>query len=98
MEAGTQTNRLDTLPDMLYPLDKKSRAYTLFQKVQGAMNNVPNFGETCKAILNAVIDEMDAVHRRVESAFAQPGDREIEFTVIHRACPSVQEIDSTERF
>ena len=60
MEAGTQTNRLDTLPDMLYPLDKKSRAYTLFQKVQGAMNNVPNFGETCKAILDAVIDEMDA--------------------------------------
>jgi len=32
----------------------------LFQKVQGAMNHVPNFGETCKAILDAVIDEMDA--------------------------------------
>jgi two-component system response regulator AtoC len=43
----------------LYPLDKKSRAYTLFQKVQGAMHHVPNFGETCKAILDAVIDEMD---------------------------------------
>ena len=24
------------------------------------MHNVPDFGETCKAILDAVIDEMDA--------------------------------------
>src|SRR4030042_3975613 len=60
MEAGTQPKRYDTPPRVLYPLDKKSSAYTLFQKVQGAMHNVPNFGETCRAILDAVIDEMDA--------------------------------------
>jgi two-component system response regulator AtoC len=60
MEAGLQPERFETPPDVLYPLDRKSRAYALFQKVQGAMHNVPNFGETCKAILDAVIDEMDA--------------------------------------
>jgi two-component system response regulator AtoC len=60
MEASIQPIRFETSPDVLYPLDRKSKAYTLFQKVQGAMNHVPNFGETCKAILDAVIDEMDA--------------------------------------
>ncbi len=60
MEAGFQTPRFQTPPDVLYPLDRKGKAYTLFQKVQGAMRHVPNFGETCKAILDAVIDEMDA--------------------------------------
>jgi len=62
MEAGTQAEarRLDTPSNVLYPLDRKSRAYTLFQKVQGAMHHVPDFGETCKAILEAVMDEMEA--------------------------------------
>jgi len=60
MEAGTQPKKFDTPLDVLYPLDKGSRAYTLFQRVQGAMHNVPNFGETCRAILDAVIDGMDA--------------------------------------
>ena len=60
MEAGIQPKKYDTPSEVLYPLDKKSSAYTLFQKVQGAMHNVPNFGETCRAILDAVIDEMDA--------------------------------------
>ena len=59
MEAGFQARRFET-PEVLYPLGRKSRAYTLFQKVQGAMHHVPDFGETCKAILDAVIDEMDA--------------------------------------
>ncbi|MBP1698589.1 MAG: two component, sigma54 specific, transcriptional regulator, Fis family [Deltaproteobacteria bacterium] len=60
MEAGIQPIRFETSAEVLYPLDRKSKAYMLFQKVQGAMNHVPNFGETCKAILDAVIDEMDA--------------------------------------
>jgi len=60
MEISTLSKRFDTVPGVLYPLDKKSKAYTLFQKVQGAMHNVPNFGETCKSILDAVMDEMDA--------------------------------------
>jgi transcriptional regulator with GAF, ATPase, and Fis domain len=60
MEVSTPPNKFDTSSNILYPLDKKSRAYTLFQKIQGAMHNVPNFGETCRGILDAVIDEMDA--------------------------------------
>jgi two-component system response regulator AtoC len=60
MESGTPTKRFDTSSDVFYPLDKKSRVYTLFQKVQGAMHNIPNFGDTCRAILDAVMDEIDA--------------------------------------
>ena len=60
METGKTQKRFETSPHLLLPLDKKGRAYTLFQKVQGAMLNVPDFGETCKAILDAVMDEMDA--------------------------------------
>ncbi len=60
MEASIQTARFVTPADVLYPLDRRSKAYSLFQKVQGAMHHVPDFGETCKAILDAVIDEMDA--------------------------------------
>ncbi len=60
MELSILPKRSEISSKVLYPLDKKSRAYTLFQKVQGAMHNVPNFGETCRAILDAVMDEMDA--------------------------------------
>jgi two-component system response regulator AtoC len=60
MEAGSPLQRFDTSSDVLCLPDKKSVAFTLFQKVQGAMRNVPDFGETCKAILDAVMDEMDA--------------------------------------
>ena len=59
MEVHALPKKFDASSDLLYPLGKKSRTFTLFQKVQGAMRNVPNFGETCKAILDAVMDEMD---------------------------------------
>ena len=59
MEVHALPKKFDASSDVLYPLGKKSRTFTLFQKVQGAMRNVPNFGETCKAILDAVMDEMD---------------------------------------
>lgn len=39
---------------------EKRNGFNLFQKIQGALRHVPDFGETCKAILNAVMDEMDA--------------------------------------
>jgi Nif-specific regulatory protein len=39
---------------------RKNREFILFNKVQGALRHVPNFIETCKAILDAVMDEMDA--------------------------------------
>jgi transcriptional regulator with GAF, ATPase, and Fis domain len=59
MEASTLPKRSGISSNVLYPLDKKSKAFTLFRKVQGAMHNVPNFGDTCKAILDAVMEEMD---------------------------------------
>jgi len=39
---------------------EKNKAFMLFQKVQGAMRYIPDFRETCKAILEAVMDGMDA--------------------------------------
>jgi transcriptional regulator with GAF, ATPase, and Fis domain len=52
--------RMDISSDVLFPVDKKSKAFFLFQKVQGAMDHLPDFGETCKAIINAVMEELDA--------------------------------------
>lgn len=59
MEGGILQKRSEMSASVLYALDKKSKAFTLFQKVQGAMRNVPNFGDTCKAILDAVMEELD---------------------------------------
>ena len=39
---------------------KKSKGFILFCRVQGAMRHIPDFPETCRAILDAVMDEMDA--------------------------------------
>ena len=48
-------------PSNTHPsLEGKSKEFILFCKVQGAMRFVPDFAETCKAILNAVMEEMDA--------------------------------------
>jgi transcriptional regulator with GAF, ATPase, and Fis domain len=60
MELIQQSKKHDISSPVLLPLDKKGRAFKLFQRVQGALLNVPDFGETCKAILDAVMDEMDA--------------------------------------
>ncbi len=60
MEGNTLPKRTGISGNVLYPLDNKSKVFTLFRKVQGAMHNVPNFGDTCKAILDAVMEEMDA--------------------------------------
>jgi len=59
MEGEILQKRSEIPSSVLYALDKKSKALTLFQKVQGAMRNVPNFGDTCKAILDAVMEELD---------------------------------------
>jgi len=59
MEANTLPKRSGMSTNVLYPIDNKTRIFTLFRKVQGAMHNVPNFGDTCKAILDAVMEEMD---------------------------------------
>ena len=39
---------------------EKNKEFVLFCKVQDAMRHIPNFVETCKSILDAVMDEIDA--------------------------------------
>jgi len=43
-------------------LDKpgENREFLLFRRVQGAMRSAPDFVETCKSVLNAVMDGIDA--------------------------------------
>src|SRR5512147_412732 len=60
MEANMIPKRSGISTNVLYPVDSKTKIFTLFRKVQGAMHNVPNFGDTCKGILDAVMEEMDA--------------------------------------
>jgi len=60
VESDFQLKGSEILPDVLSPPNRKSRLHVLFEKIQGAMNYVPDFGETCKAILDAVMEEMGA--------------------------------------
>ncbi len=60
MEEITYAMRSESSSKVLPPFHEKSRTFILFQKIQGAMHHVPDFGETCKGILDAVIDEMGA--------------------------------------
>ena len=41
------------------PSDDAKKEFILFRKIQGAMRYLPDFPETCKAILDAVMDEME---------------------------------------
>jgi two-component system response regulator AtoC len=60
METNALPKKSRIPANVLYPVDNKTKVFTLFRKVQGAMHKVPNFGDTCKAILDAVMEEMDA--------------------------------------
>ncbi len=51
---------IDTYLDSVPSFKEQCKGYILFSKVQRAMNHVPDFGKTCKAILDAVMEEMDA--------------------------------------
>jgi two-component system response regulator AtoC len=49
------------IPSSFISADKeKNKEFVLFCRVQDAMRHVPDFVETCKTILDAVMDEMDA--------------------------------------
>ena len=53
--------RNDIPPSSFISADKeKNKEFVLFCRVQDAMRHVPDFVETCKTILDAVMDEMDA--------------------------------------
>src|SRR5512136_3307261 len=61
VSASDLSERFDS-PSRVIPFvsKKKEKAFNLFLRVQGAMHHVPNFVETCKEILDAVMDEIDA--------------------------------------
>jgi transcriptional regulator with GAF, ATPase, and Fis domain len=40
--------------------EKGPREFILFRKIQGALRYIPDFPETCRAILDAVMDELEA--------------------------------------
>jgi two-component system response regulator AtoC len=57
----SETVRVPDSPQESEPsVDKRSKEFILFCRVQGAMRHIPDFPETCRAILDAVMDEMDA--------------------------------------
>lgn len=58
MNNGNKPSEDNSSP-LFFPV-KMNRAFGLFQKVQSAMRHVPDFPETCIAILDAVIEETDA--------------------------------------
>ncbi len=60
MKLDALSKSFENASDIPFFVGKGNRAFGLFQKVQGAMRHVPDFGETCKAILDVVIEEIDA--------------------------------------
>ncbi len=55
-----RTRIMDAYTDSFPAIEEKGRGYILFHKIQRAMRHVPNFTKTCNAILEAVMEEMDA--------------------------------------
>jgi two-component system response regulator AtoC len=59
-QSNNITEVLKSFPESLTADERKGRGLILFNRVQGALRHIPNFAETCIAILDAVMDEMDA--------------------------------------
>jgi len=60
MKLDTLPKRFENASEIPFWVGKENRTFGLFQKIQGAMRHVPDFGETCRAILDVVIEETDA--------------------------------------
>lgn len=60
MELSPRPGAKEDTPEKFRLLEKGNQAFDLFRKVQEAMRCVPDFGKTCKAILDAVMEEIDA--------------------------------------
>ncbi len=60
--TNNDTKKNDLFLDSSVWIQKDARAFILFQKMQVAMRNLPDFVETCKGILDVVMEEMDAEH------------------------------------
>jgi two-component system response regulator AtoC len=57
MKGGIHINSYPVNP---VSSEEENKTFMLFHRVQGAMRHVPNLVETCKGILDAVMDEIDA--------------------------------------
>jgi transcriptional regulator with GAF, ATPase, and Fis domain len=60
LSTGSAVGGFDSPSNVIPLFQKNEKVFNLFVRVQGAMRHVPDFVQTCKAILDAVIDEMDA--------------------------------------
>jgi len=60
MMAESIKNQVDAASAAPSSGQKQSKGFILFCRVQGAMRHIPDFPETCRAILDAVMEEMDA--------------------------------------
>jgi transcriptional regulator with PAS, ATPase and Fis domain len=62
-KSNTSLNNLGNSSDSLHLPDilpEKGTAFAFFHKIQKAMSGLPNFIETCKGIMDTVIEEIDA--------------------------------------
>jgi transcriptional regulator with GAF, ATPase, and Fis domain len=57
MKGGIHINSYPVNP---VSSEEENKTFMLFHRVQGVMRHVPNLVETCKGILDAVMDEIDA--------------------------------------
>jgi two-component system response regulator AtoC len=51
---------IKSIYEVFPPFEEKNKAFMLFHRIQSVMHHVPNLAETCKAILDVVMDEIDA--------------------------------------
>jgi transcriptional regulator with GAF, ATPase, and Fis domain len=55
--SGGLPEGLGSSSNLVPLIQSNEKSFKLFRRIQGAMRHVPDFVETCKAILDAVIDE-----------------------------------------
>lgn len=59
--SPVNTSEKDEPPAILCPgREETGKEFVLFRKIQGALQYLPDFERTCRAVLDAVMDEMDA--------------------------------------
>jgi transcriptional regulator with GAF, ATPase, and Fis domain len=60
MELTPLSGAMESAQERSHLIEKGNQAFDLFRKVQEAMRSVPDFSKTCTAILDAVMEEIDA--------------------------------------
>ena len=62
MELQNVSSQAKNMPPSpsLSMFNPREKEFIIFRKIQGALRHIPDFSETCKAILDAVMEEMGA--------------------------------------